>query len=90
MPALLFFLVTLAGPLAYVGFMDDALVRSSGWPAYALMISGAIGGAVVATRRRSRGSVLAGTLSVVFLGVFVYFFAFWARGPTGVPAVCGP
>ena len=74
-------LITLSGLPVYMALMQNAWVRSTGVPMFALMGLGVLAGLVMAARnRRPLVRVVAG-VNVVLLGLMLFGFFYMARLP---------
>lgn len=84
-PIWLTLLLTLSGPLVYMAFMQNAWVRATGAPMFAVMAIGVLAGVAVAARNRKRWVRIVAGFNVLLLGLMIFGFFVAARLP-GDPA----
>lgn len=75
-------LVTLSGPLVYMGLMQNAWARATGVPMFAVMAIGVITGMVFASRNRKRWVRVVAGFNVLLLALMTFAFFFLSRLPT--------
>lgn len=74
-------LVTLSGPFVYMGLLQNAWVRATGAPMFALMAVGALAGWLVAVRNRKRLVRIVAGFNVLLLALMMFGFFVLARLP---------
>lgn len=70
--ALASLLLSLAGPVAYVAFLDQPFLRNTGAAGFGLLIAGTIVGWMAATRDRRKWVRGAAIFNTLLLGLFAY------------------
>ena len=81
-PIWLTLLVTLSGPVVYVAFMQNAWVRATGAPMFALMAIGVLIGLAMAMRNRKRWVRVVAGFNALLLALMTFGFFFLARLPS--------
>lgn len=75
-------LLTLSGPLVYMTLMQNAWVRATGAPMFAIMAIGVLSGVALAARNRKRWVRIVAGFNVLLLGLMTFGFFFLARLPS--------
>lgn len=75
-------LVTLSGPFVYMGLMQNAWVRSTGAPMFAVMVIGVLAGLVIAARNRKRWVRVVAGFNALLLALMTFGFFVLSRLPS--------